>query len=133
MGQSQMSNAHGAVDTVITNALLIDHWGIVKADVGIKDGKIAGIGKAGNPDVQPGVDIIVGPGTEAIAGEGKILTAGGANMHIHFISPQQIDEALCSGVTTMLGGGPGPATGTNATTSTPGPSHLARMIDAARG
>jgi len=133
MGQSQTSNAHGAVDTVITNALLIDHWGIVKADVGIKEGKIAGIGKAGNPDVQPGVDIIVGPGTEAIAGEGKILTAGGLDMHIHFISPQQIDEALCSGVTTMLGGGTGPATGTNATTCTPGPWHLARMIEAAEG
>ena len=133
MGQSQTSNAHGAVDTVITNALLIDHWGIVKADVGIKDGKIAGIGKAGNPDVQPGVNIIVGPGTEAIAGEGKILTAGGLDMHIHFIAPQQIDEALCSGVTTMLGGGTGPATGTNATTCTPGPWHLSRMIEAAEG
>src|ERR1700736_5718931 len=131
MGQSQTSNAHGAVDTVITNALVIDHWGIVKADVGIKEGKIAGIGKAGNPDVQPGVDIVVGPGTEAIAGEGKILTAGGLDMHIHFICPQQIDEALCSGVTTMLGGGTGPATGTNATTCTPGPWHLARMIEAA--
>jgi urease subunit alpha len=133
MGQSQTSNAHGAVDTVITNALVIDHWGIVKADVGIKEGKIAGIGKAGNPDVQPGVDIVVGPGTEAIAGEGKILTAGGLDMHIHFICPQQIDEALCSGVTTMLGGGTGPATGTNATTCTPGPWHLARMIEAAEG
>src|SRR6202142_2159036 len=133
MGQSQTSNAHGAVDTVITNALIIDHWGIVKADVGIKDGKVAGIGKAGNPDVQPGVDIIVGPGTEAIAGEGKILTAGGLDMHIHFIAPQQIDEALYSGVTTMLGGGTGPATGTNATTCTPGPWHLGRMIQAAEG
>jgi urease subunit alpha len=133
MGQAQTSNAKGAVDTVITNALIIDHWGIVKADVGIKNGKVAGIGKAGNPDVQPGVDIIVGPGTEAIAGEGKILTAGGLDMHIHFISPQQIDEALCSGVTTMLGGGTGPATGTNATTCTPGPWHLARMIEAAEG
>src|SRR5436305_1096323 len=133
MGQSQASNAHGAVDTVITNALIIDHWGIVKADVGIKDGKIAGIGKAGNPDVQPGVDIVVGPGTEAIAGEGKILTAGGLDMHIHFIAPQQIDEALYSGVTTMLGGGTGPATGTNATTCTPGPWHLSRMIEAAEG
>jgi urease subunit alpha len=133
MGQSQLARHQGAVDTVITNALIIDHWGIVKADVGLKDGKIAGIGKAGNPDVQPGVDIIVGPGTEAIAGEGKILTAGGLDMHIHFISPQQIDEALYSGVTTMLGGGTGPATGTNATTCTPGPWHLARMIQAAEG
>jgi urease subunit alpha len=133
MGQAQTSNAEGAVDTVITNALLIDHWGIVKADIGLKDGRIAGIGKAGNPDVQPGVNIIVGPGTEAIAGEGKILTAGGLDMHIHFIAPQQIDEALCSGVTTMLGGGTGPATGTNATTCTPGPWHLARMIEAAEG
>src|SRR5438445_9685346 len=121
MGQSQTSNAQGAVDTVITNALLIDHWGIVKADVGIKDGKIAGIGKAGNPDVQPNVDIIIGPGTEAIAGEGKILTAGGLDMHIHFICPQQIEEALMSGITTMLGGGTGPAHGTFATTCTPCP------------
>ena len=133
MGQSQLARHEGAVDTVITNALIIDHWGIVKADIGLKDGKIAGIGKAGNPDVQPGVDIIVGPGTEAIAGEGKILTAGGLDMHIHFIAPQQIDEALYSGVTTMLGGGTGPATGTNATTCTPGPWHLARMIEAAEG
>jgi urease subunit alpha len=133
MGQSQRTRGEGAVDTVITNALIIDHWGIVKADVGLKDGKIVGIGKAGNPDVQPGVDIIVGPGTEAIAGEGKILTAGGLDMHIHFIAPQQIDEALYSGVTTMLGGGTGPATGTNATTCTPGPWHLARMIEAAEG
>jgi len=133
MGQAQTTRAGGAVDTVITNALIIDHWGIVKADVGIRDGKIVGIGKAGNPDVQPGVDIIVGPGTEAIAGEGKILTAGGLDMHIHFISPQQIDDALMSGVTTMLGGGTGPATGTNATTCTPGPWHLARMIEAADG
>jgi urease subunit alpha len=133
MGQSQTTNAHGAVDTVITNALIVDHWGIVKADVGIKNGKIAGIGKAGNPDVQPGVDIIIGPGTEAIAGEGKILTAGGFDAHIHFIAPQQIDEALCSGVTTMLGGGTGPATGTNATTCTPGPWHIGRMIQAAEG
>ncbi|MEO8667512.1 MAG: urease subunit alpha, partial [Bauldia sp.] len=133
MGQSQLARHEGAVDTVITNALIIDHWGIVKADVGLKDGKIVGIGKAGNPDVQPGVDIIVGPGTEAIAGEGKILTAGGLDMHIHFIAPQQIDEALYSGVTTMLGGGTGPATGTNATTCTPGPWHLARMIEAAEG
>jgi urease subunit alpha len=133
MGQSQRARHEGAVDTVITNALIIDHWGIVKADVGLKDGKIAGIGKAGNPDVQPGVDIVIGPGTEAIAGEGKILTAGGLDMHIHFIAPQQIDEALYSGVTTMLGGGTGPATGTNATTCTPGPWHLARMIEAAEG
>src|SRR6185295_340466 len=128
-----VTRAGGAVDTVITNALIIDHWGIVKADIGIRDGKIAGIGKAGNPDVQPGVDIIVGPGTEAIAGEGKILTAGGLDMHIHFISPQQVDEALMSGVTTMLGGGTGPATGTNATTCTPGPWHIGRMIQAAEG
>ena len=133
MGQSQTGRGEGAVDTVITNALIIDHWGIVKADVGIKDGKIAGIGKAGNPDVQPGVDIIIGPGTEAIAGEGKILTAGALDTHIHFIAPQQIDEALYSGVTTMLGGGTGPATGTNATTASPGPWHLGRMIQAADG
>ncbi len=114
MGQSQITNRQGAVDTVITNALILDHWGIVKADVGIKDGKIAAIGKAGNPDVQPNVDIIIGPGTEAIAGEGKILTAGGFDSHIHFICPQQIEEALMSGVTSMLGGGTGPAAGTNA-------------------
>lgn len=131
MGQSQISRADGAVDTVITNALIIDHWGIVKADVGLKDGRIAGIGKAGNPDTQPGVDIIVGPSTEAIAGEGKILTAGGIDCHIHFICPQQIDDALMSGITTMLGGGTGPATGTNATTCTPGPWHIGRMIQAA--
>jgi urease subunit alpha len=131
MGQSQVSRAGGAVDTVITNALIVDHWGIVKADVGLRDGKIAGIGKAGNPDTQPGVDIVIGPGTEAIAGEGKILTAGAMDAHIHFICPQQIEEALMSGVTTMLGGGTGPATGTNATTCTPGPWHLARMIQAA--
>src|SRR5438046_4461700 len=116
MGQSQISRADGAVDTVITNALIIDHTGIVKADVGIRDGRIAAIGKAGNPDIQPGVDIVVGPGTEVIAGEGKIVTAGAIDAHIHFICPQQIDEALYSGVTTMLGGGTGPATGTNATT-----------------
>ena len=133
MSQAQTTRAAGAVDTVITNALIIDHWGIVKADVGLKDGKIAAIGKAGNPDIQPGVDIIVWPGTEAIAGEGKILTAGGIDTHIHFICPQQIEEALMSGVTTMLGGGTGPATGTNATTCTPGPWHLARMIQAADG
>ncbi len=133
MGQGQMTRADGAVDTVITNALIVDHWGIVKADVGLKNGRIAGIGKAGNPDTQPDVDIIVGPGTEAIAGEGKILTAGGFDAHIHFICPQQIDDALMSGVTTMLGGGTGPATGTNATTCTPGPWHIAAMIQAADG
>ncbi|MDK9696319.1 MAG: urease subunit alpha [Siculibacillus sp.] len=132
MGQAQTTRADGAVDTVITNALIIDaKLGIVKADVGLKDGRIVAIGKAGNPDVQPGVDIIVGPGTEAIAGEGKILTAGGIDTHIHFIAPQQIDEALMSGVTTMLGGGTGPATGTAATTCTPGAWHLARMLQAA--
>ena len=131
MGQSQTTRAGGAVDTVITNALIIDHWGIVKADVGLKGGLIAAIGKAGNPDTQPGVDIIVGPGTEVIAGEGKILTAGGFDSHIHMICPQQIDDALMSGVTTMLGGGTGPATGTNATTCTPGPWHIGRMIQAA--
>ncbi|WMS41253.1 urease subunit alpha [Acuticoccus sp. MNP-M23] len=131
MGQSQATREQGAVDTVITNALILDWWGVVKADVGLKDGRIVKIGKAGNPDTQPGVDIIVGPGTEAIAGEGKILTAGVIDSHIHFICPQQIDEALASGVTTMLGGGTGPATGTNATTCTPGPWHIARMIQAA--
>ena len=133
MGQSQASRADGAVDTVITNALIVDHWGIVKADIGIRDGRIVGIGKAGNPDVQPDVDIVVGPGTEAIAGEGRILTAGGIDAHIHWISPQQIEESLYSGVTTMLGGGTGPAEGTNATTCTPGPWHLARMLQAAEG
>src|SRR6202040_4290130 len=121
MGQSQITNRAGAIDTVITNALILDHWGIVKADVGIKDGKIAGIGKAGNPDIQPGVTIIIGPGTEAIAGEGKILTAGGFDTHIHFICPQQIEEALMSGVTSMLGGGTGPAARTNASPRTPRP------------
>jgi urease subunit alpha len=135
MGQSQITNKQGAVDTVITNALILDHWGIVKADVGIKDGYIAAIGKAGNPDIQPGVAIIIGPGTEIIAGEGKILTAGGFDSHIHFICPQQVDEALMSGVTSMLGGRPGatagPAAGTTATTCTPGPWHLGRMIQAA--
>jgi len=138
MGQSQVSRAGGAVDTVITNALIVDHWGIVKADVGIRDGRIVGIGKAGNPDVQagfgnmdPATTIVVGPGTEVIAGEGKILTAGALDTHIHYIAPQQIDDALMSGVTTMLGGGTGPATGTAATTCTPGPWHLARMIGAA--
>lgn len=130
MGQSQHSRADGAVDTVITNALILDHTGIYKADIGLKDGRIAAIGKAGNPDTQPDVTIIVGPGTEAIAGEGKIVTAGGFDSHIHFICPQQIDEALFSGVTTMLGGGTGPAHGTLATTCTPGPWHLARMIQA---
>ncbi|MBP0614057.1 urease subunit alpha [Jiella mangrovi] len=130
MGQSQHSRADGAVDTVITNALILDHTGIYKADIGLKDGRIAAIGKAGNPDTQPGVDIIVGPGTEAIAAEGKIVTAGGFDSHIHFICPQQIDEALFSGVTTMLGGGTGPAHGTLATTCTPGPWHLGRMIQA---
>jgi urease subunit alpha len=131
MGQSQVTNADGAVDTVITNAVVLDHWGIVKCDVGLKNGRIEKLGKAGNPDVQPGVDIVVGPGTEVIAGEGKILTAGGFDSHIHFICPQQIEEALMSGVTSMLGGGTGPATGTNATTCTPGPWHIARMIEAA--
>jgi urease subunit alpha len=131
MGQSQVTNKQGAVDTVITNALILDHWGIVKADVGIKDGRISGIGKAGNPDIQPNVTIVIGPGTEAIAGEGKILTAGGFDAHIHFICPQQIDDALMSGITTMLGGGTGPAAGTNATTCTPGPFHIGRMIQAA--
>ncbi len=131
MGQSQASRADGAVDTVITNALIVDTWGIVKADVGLRDGRIAAIGKAGNPDTQPGVDIVVGPSTEAIAGEGKILTAGGFDAHIHFICPQQIEEALMSGVTTMLGGGTGPATGTNATTCTPGAWHIGRMLQAA--
>jgi urease subunit alpha len=133
MGQGQASRADGAVDTVITNALIIDHTGIFKADVGLRDGRIVGIGKAGNPDIQPGVDIVVGPGTEAIAGEGKILTAGGMDAHIHFICPQQIEEALNSGITMMVGGGTGPATGTAATTCTPGPWHLARMIEAADG
>ena len=131
MGQSQRSNAQGAVDTVITNAVILDHWGIVKADVGIKGGRIARIGKAGNPDIQPGVDIIVGPGTEVIAGEGKILTAGGFDSHIHFICPQQIEDALMSGLTSMLGGGTGPAHGTFATTCTPGPWHIEMMLRAA--
>jgi urease subunit alpha len=133
MGQSQAARSQGAVDTVITNALIVDHWGIVKADVGLKDGRIAAIGKAGNPDVQPNVDIIVGPGTEAIAGEGRILTAGGIDAHIHWICPQQMEDALYSGVTTMLGGGTGPAEGTNATTATPGPWHTHRMLMAAEG
>ncbi len=131
MGQSVITRAGGAVDTVITNALIVDHWGIVKADVGLRDGRIAAIGKAGNPDTQPGVDIVIGPGTEAIAGEGRILTAGGVDAHIHWICPQQVDDALYSGITTMLGGGTGPAEGTNATTCTPGSWHLARMLEAA--
>ncbi|RUR70534.1 urease subunit alpha [Variovorax guangxiensis] len=131
MAQSQRTRAKGAVDTVLTNALILDHWGIVKADIGLKDGRIAAIGKAGNPDVQPGVDIVIGPGTEIISCEGNIVTAGGIDSHIHFICPQQIEEALSSGVTTMLGGGTGPATGTFATTSTPGPWHIERMLQAA--
>ncbi|MEL6548697.1 MAG: urease subunit alpha [Pseudomonadota bacterium] len=130
MGQSQRTRAEGAVDTVITNALIVDHTGIYKADVGLTDGRIAAIGKAGNPDTQPGVDIVIGPGTEAIAGEGKILTAGGFDAHIHFICPQQIEDALHSGLTTMLGGGTGPAHGTLATTCTPGPWHIGRMLQA---
>jgi len=130
MGQSQRG-AREVVDTVITNALILDHWGIIKADIGLKDGRIAGIGKAGNPDVQPGVDIVIGPGTEAIAGEGLIVTAGAIDAHIHFICPQQVEDALMSGVTTMIGGGTGPAAGTNATTCTPGPWYLARMLQAA--
>ena len=131
MGQSQVTNKRGAVDTVITNALILDHWGIVKGDVGLKDGRIAAIGKAGNPDIQPGITVVIGPGTEIIAGEGKILTAGGFDTHIHFICPQQVDDALMSGVTSLLGGGTGPAAGTNATTCTPGPWHIGRMIQAA--
>jgi urease subunit alpha len=130
MGQSQVTNAKGAVDTVITNALILDHWGIVKADIGIRQGRIFKIGKAGNPDIQHNVDIIVGPGTEVIAGEGKIITAGGFDTHIHFICPQQIEEALMSGITSMLGGGTGPAHGTFATTCTPGPWHLEMMLKA---
>lgn len=130
MGQGQML-AGEAMDLVLTNALIIDHWGIVKADIGVKQGRIAAIGKAGNPDVQPGVTVPVGPGTEVIAAEGKIVTAGGIDSHIHFICPQQVEEALTSGVTTFIGGGTGPATGTNATTCTPGPWYLARMLQAA--
>lgn len=130
MGQGQRL-AKDVADTVITNALIIDHWGIVKADIGLKGGRISGIGKAGNPDVQPGVDIVIGPGTEIIAGEGAIVTAGGIDTHIHFICPQQIEEALMSGITTMLGGGTGPATGTFATTCTPGPWHIHSMLKAA--
>jgi urease subunit alpha len=131
MGQSQVTRAGGAVDTVITNALIVDHSGVYKADVGLKGGRIAAIGKAGNPDTQPGVNIIIGPGTEAIAGEGRILTAGGFDSHIHFICPQQIEDALHSGLTTMLGGGTGPAHGTLATTCTPGPWHIGRMLQSA--
>src|SRR5215207_6295039 len=133
MGQSQLSNKQGAVDTIITNALILDHWGVVKADVGLKGGRIAAIGKAGNPDIQPNVGIAIGPGTEVIGGEGKILTAGGFDTHIHYICPQQVEEALMSGVTSMLGGGTGPAHGTFATTCTPGPWHIGRMIQAADG
>ncbi len=131
MGQSQITNEEGAVDTVITNSIIIDYWGIVKADIGIKEGKIFKIGKAGNPNIQDKIDIIIGPGTEVIAGEGKIITPGGIDAHIHFICPQQIEEALSSGVTTMIGGGTGPAHGTTATTCTPGPWHIQRMIQAA--
>jgi urease subunit alpha len=131
MGQSQRTRREGAVDTVVTNVLILDHWGIVKADIAIKDGRIAAIGKAGNPDVQPNVDIIIGPGTEVIAGEGNIVTAGGIDTHVHFICPQQIEEALFSGVTTIMGGGTGPAAGTTATTCTPGPWHIHRMLQAA--
>jgi urease subunit alpha len=133
MAQSQRTRAEGAMDTVLTNALIIDHWGIVKADVGLKDGRIAAIGKAGNPDTMPGVDIVIGPGTEIISCEGNIVTVGGIDSHIHFICPQQVDEALASGITTMLGGGTGPATGTFATTCTPGPWHIERMLQAADG
>jgi urease subunit alpha len=133
MGQGQATRAEGAVDTVITNAVILDHWGIVKADIGIRDGHISGIGKAGNPDIQPGVDIVIGPGTEAIAGENRIVTAGGIDSHIHLICPQLVDEALYSGITTMLGGGTGPAAGTAATTCTPGPWHLGRILQAAEG
>ncbi|MDF1619608.1 urease subunit alpha [Pseudothioclava nitratireducens] len=128
MGQSQATRAEGAVDTVITNALIVDHSGIYKADIGLRDGRIAAIGKAGNPDTQPGVSIVIGPGTEVIAGEGRIVTAGGMDAHIHFICPQQIEDALASGITTMLGGGTGPAHGTLATTCTPGPWHIGRML-----
>ena len=133
MGQSQITNAAGAADTVITNAVVLDWTGIYKADIAIKHGRIAAIGKAGNPDIQPGVDIIIGPGTEIIAGEGKIVTAGGVDAHIHFICPQQVDDALASGITTFVGGGTGPATGTNATTCTSGPWHIERMLMAAEG
>src|SRR3954452_4337159 len=133
MGQGQATRAEGAVDTVITNVVILDHWGIVKADIGIRDGSIRGIGKAGNPDIQPGVDIVIGPGTEIIAGEGRIVTAGGIDSHVHWICPQLAEEALYSGITTWLGGGTGPAAGTAATTCTPGPWHLARMLQAMEG
>ncbi|MFZ4803945.1 MAG: urease subunit alpha [Synechococcus lacustris] len=133
MGQGQTSRAAGAVDTVITNALILDWWGIVKADIGLRDGRICAIGKAGNPDISDNIDVLIGPGTEVIAGEGQIVTAGAIDTHIHFICPQQIETALASGVTTLLGGGTGPATGTNATTCTPGAFHLARMLQAADG
>ncbi|KFJ56954.1 urease, alpha subunit [Brucella abortus bv. 4 str. 292] len=133
MGQSQLSRAEGAMDTVITNALILDHSGIYKADIGLLDGRIALIGKAGNPDTQPGISIIIGPGTEIIAGEGKIVTAGGIDTHVHFISPQQVDEALNAGITCMVGGGTGPAHGTLATTCTPGPWHIARLIQSFDG
>ncbi len=133
MGQSQITNAAGAADTVITNAVILDWTGIYKADIALKAGRIAVIGKAGNPDIQPGVTIVIGPGTEIIAGEGKILTAGGIDAHIHFICPQQVEEAIASGITTFIGGGTGPATGTNATTCTPGPWHIERMLLAAEG
>jgi len=133
MGQAQTPRAEGAVDTVITNALILDWWGIVKADIGLRDGRIVAIGKAGNPDTQEGVTIVIGPGTEAIAGEGHIVTAGAIDTHVHFICPQQIETALASGVTTLLGGGTGPATGTNATTCTPGAFHIGRMLQAAEG
>src|SRR5262245_13135669 len=131
MGQSQRSRGEGAVDTVITNALIVDHWGIVKADIGIKDGRIAAIGKAGNPDVQSHVSMIIGPGTEVIAGEGSIVTAGGIDTHVHYICPQQIEEALYSGLTTMMGGGAGPDAGTSATTGTAGSRQTQRMLEAA--
>ena len=133
MAQSQRTRADGAVDTVITNVVILDYWGIIKADVALKGGRIAGIGKAGNPDTQPGVDIIIGPGTEIIAGEGRILTAGGVDSHIHWICPQQAEEAINSGITTMIGGGTGPAEGTSATTCTPGPWHIGRMLQALEG
>ncbi len=131
MAQSQQTRAQGAMDCVLTNALVLDHWGIVKADIGLKDGRIAAIGKAGNPDTQPGVDIVIGPGTEVISCEGCIVTAGGIDSHIHLICPQQVEEALASGITTMFGGGTGPATGTFATTCTPGPWNMERMLQAA--
>ena len=131
MGQGQRTNAQGAADTVITNALILDHWGIVKADIGLCNGRIVHVGRAGNSDIQPGVDIPIGPGTEIIAAEGRIVTAGGIDSHIHFICPQQVEEAIGAGITTLVGGGTGPATGTAATTCTPGPWHLARMLEAA--